>query len=186
MSEPADQPHRPAAPISRADRPLRRPTRGYACGGLAASYPAGLTARRRPAWIYRLSGEPTEAGRWAHLDTDRDRPRQAGRAPRDGLRTGGPPGPLAARARPRPAPRPGGAGRAAGLRLSGPRRSGAPGLRGARCRHLRLLVTLAPALRYSGAPGPSLQSRCSAASQSRHRCCSSSGGYHGSPGRAGR
>ncbi|MFG2200329.1 DUF6584 family protein [Kitasatospora sp. NPDC048715] len=121
--------------------------------GLAASYPAELTVRRRLAEVYHLYGEPAEAGRWAHLDADRSRPHRAG----------------------------------------------APGLRGARRRHLRPLVALTPVLRCPGAPAlrpsgtaalrcprPFAQSRCSAASQSRHRCCSSSGGYHGSPGRAGR
>ncbi|MEV7185518.1 DUF6584 family protein [Kitasatospora sp. NPDC093102] len=40
--------------------------------GLVASYPADLTVRRRLAEVYRLYGEPTEAGRWAYLDADRD------------------------------------------------------------------------------------------------------------------
>ncbi|WUQ81504.1 hypothetical protein OHA16_00115 [Kitasatospora purpeofusca] len=37
-----------------------------------ASYPADLTARRRPAAAYRLYGESAEAGRWAYRDADRD------------------------------------------------------------------------------------------------------------------
>ncbi|WP_431683803.1 DUF6584 family protein [Kitasatospora sp. KL5] len=39
--------------------------------GLVSSYPADLTVRRRLAEVYRLYGEPAEAGRWAYLDTDR-------------------------------------------------------------------------------------------------------------------
>ncbi|MFB8200455.1 DUF6584 family protein [Kitasatospora purpeofusca] len=40
--------------------------------GLVTSYPADLTARRRLAEVYRLYGEPAEAGRWTYLDADRD------------------------------------------------------------------------------------------------------------------
>ncbi|MFF2079056.1 DUF6584 family protein [Kitasatospora sp. NPDC058162] len=40
--------------------------------GLVASYPADLTVRRRLAEVYRLYGEPAEAGRWAYLEEDRD------------------------------------------------------------------------------------------------------------------
>ncbi|MER7705078.1 DUF6584 family protein [Kitasatospora sp. NPDC097605] len=40
--------------------------------GLVASYPADLTVRLRLAEVYRLYGEPAEAGRWAYLDADRD------------------------------------------------------------------------------------------------------------------
>ncbi|MER8186112.1 DUF6584 family protein [Kitasatospora sp. NPDC094015] len=40
--------------------------------GLVGSYPADLTVRRRLAEVYRLYGEPAEAGRWAYLDADRD------------------------------------------------------------------------------------------------------------------
>ncbi|MFI5527729.1 DUF6584 family protein [Kitasatospora sp. NPDC051853] len=40
--------------------------------GLVGSYPADLTARRRLAEVYRLYGEPVEAGRWAYLEADRD------------------------------------------------------------------------------------------------------------------
>ncbi|WP_375340986.1 DUF6584 family protein [Kitasatospora purpeofusca] len=40
--------------------------------GLVASYPTDLTARQRLAEVYRLYGEPAEAGRWAYLDADRD------------------------------------------------------------------------------------------------------------------
>ncbi|MFE6750715.1 DUF6584 family protein [Kitasatospora purpeofusca] len=40
--------------------------------GLVASYPADLTVRRRLAEVYRLYGEPAEAGRWSCLGADRD------------------------------------------------------------------------------------------------------------------
>ncbi|MFC8454025.1 DUF6584 family protein [Kitasatospora sp. NPDC057223] len=40
--------------------------------GLASSYPADLTVRRRLAEVYRLYGEPVEAGRWAYLEEHRD------------------------------------------------------------------------------------------------------------------
>ncbi|MFC6593629.1 DUF6584 family protein [Kitasatospora paranensis] len=40
--------------------------------GLVCSYPTDLRVRRRLGEIYRLYGEPTEAGRWLYLDDDRD------------------------------------------------------------------------------------------------------------------
>ncbi|MFE7893647.1 DUF6584 family protein [Streptomyces sp. NPDC057412] len=40
--------------------------------GLVSSYPNDLTLRRRLAEVYRLYGEPAEAGRWMYLEEDRD------------------------------------------------------------------------------------------------------------------
>ncbi|MEV6016965.1 DUF6584 family protein [Streptomyces sp. NPDC051997] len=40
--------------------------------GLVSSYPDDLALRRRLAEIYRLFGEPAEAGRWMYLEADRD------------------------------------------------------------------------------------------------------------------
>ncbi|MFI2433592.1 DUF6584 family protein [Streptomyces sp. NPDC018693] len=40
--------------------------------GLVSSFPDDLTLRRRLAEIYRLYGEPAEAGRWMYLEADRD------------------------------------------------------------------------------------------------------------------
>ncbi len=40
--------------------------------GLVASFPHDLTLRRRLAEVYRLYGEPAEAGRWMYLEEDRD------------------------------------------------------------------------------------------------------------------
>ncbi|MEU8764628.1 DUF6584 family protein [Streptomyces sp. NPDC048659] len=40
--------------------------------GLVGSFPADLALRRRLAEVYRLYGEPAEAGRWAYLEEDRD------------------------------------------------------------------------------------------------------------------
>lgn len=39
--------------------------------GLVASFPYDLTLRRRLAEVYRLYGEPAEAGRWMYLEEDR-------------------------------------------------------------------------------------------------------------------
>ncbi|MFB7905926.1 DUF6584 family protein [Kitasatospora sp. NPDC056076] len=39
---------------------------------LVGRYPADLTVRRRLAEVYRLYGEPVEAGRWAYLEEERD------------------------------------------------------------------------------------------------------------------
>ncbi|MET7622003.1 DUF6584 family protein [Streptomyces sp. NPDC005408] len=40
--------------------------------GLVSSFPQDLTLRRRLAEVYRLYGEPAEAGRWMYLEADRD------------------------------------------------------------------------------------------------------------------
>lgn len=40
--------------------------------GLVTSFPADLTVRRQLAQIYRLYGDPAEAGRWSYLEEDRD------------------------------------------------------------------------------------------------------------------
>ncbi|MGW1543023.1 DUF6584 family protein [Streptomyces sp. NPDC002309] len=40
--------------------------------GLVSSFPGDLTLRRRLAEVYRLYGEPAEAGRWMYLEQDRD------------------------------------------------------------------------------------------------------------------
>ncbi|MFJ9930337.1 DUF6584 family protein [Streptomyces misionensis] len=40
--------------------------------GLVSSYPDDPTPRRRLAEVYRLYGEPSEAGRWMYLEPDRD------------------------------------------------------------------------------------------------------------------
>ncbi|MEH0578239.1 MULTISPECIES: DUF6584 family protein [Streptomyces] len=40
--------------------------------GLVSSFPDDLTLRRRLADVYRLYGEPAEAGRWMYLEEDRD------------------------------------------------------------------------------------------------------------------
>lgn len=40
--------------------------------GLVSSYPNDLTLRRRLAEVYRLYGEPAEAGRWTYLEEDRN------------------------------------------------------------------------------------------------------------------
>ncbi|MFF7240008.1 DUF6584 family protein [Streptomyces collinus] len=40
--------------------------------GLLSSFPHDLTLRRRLAGVYRLYGEPAEAGRWMYLEEDRD------------------------------------------------------------------------------------------------------------------
>ncbi len=40
--------------------------------GLVASFPQDLLLRRRLGEVYRLYGEPTEAGRWMYLEADRD------------------------------------------------------------------------------------------------------------------
>ncbi|MEU3598202.1 DUF6584 family protein [Streptomyces sp. NPDC006798] len=40
--------------------------------GLVASYPGDPVPRRRLAEVYRLYGDPAEAGRWMYLETDRD------------------------------------------------------------------------------------------------------------------
>ncbi|MDL5205846.1 DUF6584 family protein [Streptomyces sp. ALI-76-A] len=40
--------------------------------GLVSSFPHDLPLRRRLAEVYRLYGEPAEAGRWMYLEEDRD------------------------------------------------------------------------------------------------------------------
>ncbi|MFI6209370.1 DUF6584 family protein [Streptomyces sp. NPDC051041] len=40
--------------------------------GLVSSFPDDLMLRRRLAEVYRLYGEPAEAGRWMYLEEDRD------------------------------------------------------------------------------------------------------------------
>ncbi|MFJ8433935.1 DUF6584 family protein [Kitasatospora sp. NPDC094019] len=61
--------------LARVDADLhagRIPVARQRLRGLVASYPADLTVRQRLAEIYRLYGEPAEAGRWTYLDPDRD------------------------------------------------------------------------------------------------------------------
>ncbi|MEU5162350.1 DUF6584 family protein [Streptomyces sp. NPDC020875] len=40
--------------------------------GLVSSYPGDPVPRRRLAEVYRLYGDPAEAGRWMYLEADRD------------------------------------------------------------------------------------------------------------------
>ncbi|MFD4610343.1 DUF6584 family protein [Streptomyces sp. NPDC058440] len=40
--------------------------------GLVSSFPNDLMLRRRLAEVYRLYGDPAEAGRWMYLEQDRD------------------------------------------------------------------------------------------------------------------
>ncbi|GAA2772355.1 DUF6584 family protein [Streptomyces showdoensis] len=40
--------------------------------GLVGSFPDDLALRRRLGEVYRLYGEPAEAGRWTYLEEDRD------------------------------------------------------------------------------------------------------------------
>ncbi|WP_393074014.1 DUF6584 family protein [Streptomyces sp. LN704] len=40
--------------------------------GLVSSFPSDLKLRRRLAEVYRLYGDPAEAGRWMYLEQDRD------------------------------------------------------------------------------------------------------------------
>ncbi|MCX4706183.1 DUF6584 family protein [Streptomyces sp. NBC_01373] len=40
--------------------------------GLVSSFPQDLALRRRLGEVYRLYGEPAEAGRWTYLEADRD------------------------------------------------------------------------------------------------------------------
>ncbi|MEV8094431.1 DUF6584 family protein [Kitasatospora sp. NPDC085879] len=61
--------------LAKADADLRAgriPVARQRLRGLVGSYPADLTARRRLAEVYRLYGEPAQAGRWTYLDEDRD------------------------------------------------------------------------------------------------------------------
>ncbi|GAA1123538.1 MULTISPECIES: DUF6584 family protein [Kitasatospora] len=61
--------------LARAEADLRAgrtPVALQRLRGLVGSCPADLTARRRLAEVYRLYGEPAQAGRWAYLDEERD------------------------------------------------------------------------------------------------------------------
>ncbi|MEV6192118.1 DUF6584 family protein [Streptomyces sp. NPDC051920] len=61
--------------LARVDADLaagRVPVARQRLRGLVSSFPDDLTLRRRLAEIYRLYGEPAEAGRWMYLEPDRD------------------------------------------------------------------------------------------------------------------
>lgn len=61
--------------LARVDADLaagRTPVARQRLRSLVGSYPADLTVRRRLGEVYRLYGEPAEAGRWTYLDEDRD------------------------------------------------------------------------------------------------------------------
>ncbi|MFJ1808183.1 MULTISPECIES: DUF6584 family protein [unclassified Streptomyces] len=61
--------------LARADADLaagRVPVARQRLRGLVSSFPDDLTLRRRLAEVYRLYGEPAEAGRWMYLEQDRD------------------------------------------------------------------------------------------------------------------
>lgn len=61
--------------LARVDADLaagRLPVARQRLRGLVSSYPDDLTLRRRLAEVYRLYGEPAEAGRWMYLEPDRD------------------------------------------------------------------------------------------------------------------
>ncbi|HZF91482.1 DUF6584 family protein [Streptomyces sp.] len=61
--------------LARVDADLaagRIPVARQRLRGLVSSYPNDLTLRRRLAEVYRLHGEPAEAGRWMYLEQDRD------------------------------------------------------------------------------------------------------------------
>ncbi|MFF3886239.1 DUF6584 family protein [Streptomyces sp. NPDC001914] len=61
--------------LARVDADLaagRVPVARQRLRGLVSSFPDDLTLRRRLAEIYRLYGEPAEAGRWMYLESDRD------------------------------------------------------------------------------------------------------------------
>ncbi|MEZ3177296.1 hypothetical protein KYY02_00785 [Streptomyces pimonensis] len=63
------------ATLARVDADLaagRVPMARQRLRGLVSSYPTDLTLRRRLAEVYRLYGEPAEAGRWMYLEEDRD------------------------------------------------------------------------------------------------------------------
>ncbi|KOV22572.1 DUF6584 family protein [Streptomyces caelestis] len=63
------------ATLARVDADLaagRVPMARQRLRGLVSSYPDDLTLRRRLAEVYRLYGEPAEAGRWMYLEEDRD------------------------------------------------------------------------------------------------------------------
>ncbi|MGV9312228.1 DUF6584 family protein [Streptomyces sp. NPDC003691] len=63
------------ATLARVDADLaagRIPVARQRLRGLVSSFPADLTLRSRLAEVYRLYGEPAEAGRWTYLAEDRD------------------------------------------------------------------------------------------------------------------
>ncbi|WP_405014486.1 DUF6584 family protein [Kitasatospora sp. NBC_01539] len=61
--------------LARAEADLRAgrvPLARQRLRGLVGSRPADLTVRSRLGAVYRLYGEPAQAGRWTYLDDDRD------------------------------------------------------------------------------------------------------------------
>ncbi|MFJ8364551.1 DUF6584 family protein [Streptomyces sp. NPDC093984] len=63
------------ATLARVDADLaagRVPVARQRLRGLVSSFPNDLMLRRRLAEVYRLYGEPAEAGRWMYLEQDRD------------------------------------------------------------------------------------------------------------------
>ncbi|MFE2311890.1 DUF6584 family protein [Streptomyces sp. NPDC059441] len=61
--------------LARVDADLaagRVPVARQRLRGLVSSFPNDLMLRRRLAEMYRLYGEPAEAGRWMYLEQDRD------------------------------------------------------------------------------------------------------------------
>ncbi|MEU8587381.1 DUF6584 family protein [Streptomyces sp. NPDC048664] len=61
--------------LARVDADLaagRVPAARQRLRGLVSSFPNDLMLRRRLAEVYRLYGEPAEAGRWMYLEQDRD------------------------------------------------------------------------------------------------------------------
>ncbi|MBY8867255.1 DUF6584 family protein [Streptomyces sennicomposti] len=61
--------------LARVDADLaagRVPVARQRLRGLVSSFPDDLALRRRLAEVYRLYGDPAEAGRWMYLDEDRD------------------------------------------------------------------------------------------------------------------
>ncbi|MET8954248.1 DUF6584 family protein [Streptomyces sp. NPDC004393] len=61
--------------LARVDADLaagRVPVARQRLRGLVSSFPDDLMLRRRLGEVYRLYGEPAEAGRWMYLEQDRD------------------------------------------------------------------------------------------------------------------
>ncbi|MEW1694758.1 DUF6584 family protein [Streptomyces sp. NPDC093249] len=61
--------------LARADADLaagRVPLARQRLRGLVSSFPCEPAPRRRLAGVYRLYGDPAEAGRWTYLEEDRD------------------------------------------------------------------------------------------------------------------
>lgn len=61
--------------LARVDEDLaagRVPVARQRLRGLVSSFPHDPALRRRLAEVYRLYGEPAEAGRWMYLEEDRD------------------------------------------------------------------------------------------------------------------